>query len=492
MSSSSSTGAEEAPEFVEYKESFLTALPSLLDGLGARAENFEYLGKGSYNIVFSFDLLRDEEHDETNTEKISTTPCIIRISHVMKDDEEEDAEEVFAKEIADACKWTRDQAAILTIVHQHIPMTPELLYADPTTDNIIARPYNIQTRLEGQTLVDIWDELEISEKKEVIEQLADFFVKAESVQFPSYGQLSAASSSDPHHVELGVSRFANSTPIALSALTHHHLTIEQQCRMLHYIQSPKARADLCEDYIARQANAWRGVGTILRQISEMPSLHKLRSANINDAVLKHNDLHMGNIMVSRKSNGIGIGIIDWDNAQAMPRVLARTPPSFLWQAHLDRDPRAFLEWDGHPDHIPRELRDFVDEPEGGEIKAHFEQCMQRKMDTAFGEGAGQQWLNDTYGDATWLRRVVELCFDGIDSAFCRVAAAERLVGEWAEKREADIWTLTASVGWYTLVIPTWLRYWIGQTIFLGYSACVAFAKQLAGFKGISANAARWL
>ncbi|TGO18476.1 hypothetical protein BPAE_0380g00070 [Botrytis paeoniae] len=49
------------------------------------------------------------------------------------------------------------------------------------------------------------------------------------------------------------------------------------------------------------------------------------------AVLWHADFYPRNIMVkSPKNHAILTGVIDWDEARAFPRIVARNLPSWLW------------------------------------------------------------------------------------------------------------------------------------------------------------------
>ncbi|KAL2063320.1 hypothetical protein VTL71DRAFT_5125 [Oculimacula yallundae] len=84
------------------------------------------------------------------------------------------------------------------------------------------------------------------------------------------------------------------------------------------------------------------------------------------------------------------GVLDWDDALAVPRVLSRIPPSWLWLNEDDRPPKrhAFLTYDS--DNKP--WRDLTREELL--VKAHFDQVMDR---------ADPTYLDDAYGRGVWLR-----------------------------------------------------------------------------------------
>ncbi|EDO00205.1 predicted protein [Sclerotinia sclerotiorum 1980 UF-70] len=49
------------------------------------------------------------------------------------------------------------------------------------------------------------------------------------------------------------------------------------------------------------------------------------------AVVWHLDFYPRNIMIESSRNHVMLtGVIDWDDAKAVPRIMARRPPNFLW------------------------------------------------------------------------------------------------------------------------------------------------------------------
>ncbi|CZT47068.1 uncharacterized protein RSE6_07594 [Rhynchosporium secalis] len=80
------------------------------------------------------------------------------------------------------------------------------------------------------------------------------------------------------------------------------------------------------------------------------------------------------------------GVLDWDDALAVPLVLYRVPPSWLWLSEDERPPLLTHDRDVKP------WRDLT----GDEllIKAHFDQLMAR---------ADSTYLEDAYGRGRWLR-----------------------------------------------------------------------------------------
>lgn len=90
--------------------------------------------------------------------------------------------------------------------------------------------------------------------------------------------------------------------------------------------------------------------------------------------------------VQRSGNWVISGILDWDDVLAVPLVLSRKAPSWLW---LHEDERPFA-WSGNRDAKPH--RDLVEDELL--IKVHFDQVMARASPT---------YIEDAYGRGIWLR-----------------------------------------------------------------------------------------
>ncbi|KAG4432346.1 hypothetical protein IFR05_012165 [Cadophora sp. M221] len=116
--------------------------------------------------------------------------------------------------------------------------------------------------------------------------------------------------------------------------------------------------------------------------------HTLQITDSEDKKTEHSSKTVEEVYAAKEtasSDWVASGVLDWDDAMAVPLVLSRKPPSWLW---LNEDERP--DWTGNRDRKPH--RDLV----GDEllVKAHFDQFMAR---------ASPSYLEDAYGRGVWLR-----------------------------------------------------------------------------------------
>ena len=112
------------------------------------------------------------------------------------------------------------------------------------------------------------------------------------------------------------------------------------------------------------------------------------------------------------------GVIDWDDAESVPRPLARRPPAWIW----DPEPEMFtgkLDTDHDPTLNLSE--------DSMMLKAYF--------DTKAAE-ALSGYLEDAYGQGRWLRRIWQYAKDMICDP-CLLDSAGRLRKEWDERSPVE-------------------------------------------------------
>lgn len=108
-------------------------------------------------------------------------------------------------------------------------------------------------------------------------------------------------------------------------------------------------------------------------------------------LLYHWDLEPRNIMVSPTSTGYEItGIIDWDDALALPRTLTRRAPDWIWDFEKEGF-TGYLDTDSHP----KAECDLT--PENFGLKQYFD----RRASLVLGD----KYLDDAYGTGGLLRRM---------------------------------------------------------------------------------------
>lgn len=417
----------------DLKNEYLASIPRLLNELGIEYDNLDYLASGTYHIVFTFDWLRyGNSNNNQQDSKNCSTPAVIRIA--TKED------------LNEACEWTVDQAAILPFVRQHFSTVPELLQYDATTNNILGKPWTIQSRLPGQVLDSVWDELGLNAKLKIAEQLGDFLLGCENIQLPQYGYVGGVETPD-HCVQLGIRGMDSEGPVEpLTGSLVGPVSLKDHCELsLPEHISHRYPWEYDEEF-PRHHKLLEGVGRIVKEMHEMTGYRTYTSSNLNQAVLQHRDLHFGNILVeSTGTNGNKeeenwhiSGILDWDGICAVPLVLAREQPAFLWQNGLFQNPDAFTCWNGDFIYLPRIFRQVYDEPHGAQIKAHFDTYMQKKIRDVQGDQSAGRWVEDSYGRGKFVRRVVEFSQFGYDDEYRNVAILEELLQEWQETVTEDV------------------------------------------------------
>ena len=132
-------------------------------------------------------------------------------------------------------------------------------------------------------------------------------------------------------------------------------------------------------------------------------------------VLHHWDLEARNIMVEQ-SDGIWriCGIIDWDDALALPRPLARKPPAWIW----DFDPEGFTGYLDNDHHPNDELSE-----DSLVLKSYFD----AKAATTL-----PNYLEDAYGRGRWLRRIWTFARNGADNMWY-IELIKQLPADWAAR-----------------------------------------------------------
>ncbi|KAI4243831.1 MAG: hypothetical protein L6R42_010618 [Xanthoria sp. 1 TBL-2021] len=135
-------------------------------------------------------------------------------------------------------------------------------------------------------------------------------------------------------------------------------------------------------------------------------------------VLHHWDLEPRNVMVTPTSTGYEItGLIDWDDALALPRTLARRAPDWIWDFEKEGF-TGYLDTDSHPKADSDLSQDNV------ALKNHFDQKAKLVL--------GDQYLQDAYGTGRLLRRIWTLVREGAFSMWYHTLAIE-LTKEWEER-----------------------------------------------------------
>ncbi|TGO41917.1 hypothetical protein BHYA_0015g00800 [Botrytis hyacinthi] len=207
---------------------------------------------------------------------------------------------------------------------------PNILFHDSGFDNAISCPYVVMQMISGTTLQKLYQTIQRSpnlfpvvlQHCQLAREIAHFIAKKESVKFPGYGVVRNATDTEiwnredqNAHYDLAVDEF----DIAGGKISKFDFRI--------FIR------DLAVKEMFRFSNlqvvGQRYQGIKLACVWAAMALSNMLSDQ--DSTLWHPDFHPRNVLIVRHGSDIRLsGVIDWDNALALPRIMTREPPSFLW------------------------------------------------------------------------------------------------------------------------------------------------------------------
>lgn len=317
----------------------------------------------------------------------------------------------------DITESTKDQAAVLHYLAPMMPV-PTVMAFDSTSDNALGNPYILQTKIMGRTASELYYNLPLNEKIELMKLVAGLITDVNALtadhpgQFiagPSFPSLSHGPLTIPADVEITGYRFDRGGASCLPPLEKETLTS-------HLISAFKAREqrDIDRNSLAK-AEMWDPLKKIAK---EMKSAGLILNTD-TDCVTWHWDLAFRNILVEKQTTGEWAitGVLDWDGLLAVPAVITRAPPTWLWINDDDRSTK--YELGGCDDDIQPSRELTMDELI---LKGSFEQIMQR---------SDPNYMADTYGRGVWIRKLAQFAVHG----FCTNQHYDRyeaLLEEWEE------------------------------------------------------------
>ena len=322
-------------------------------------------------------------------------------------------------ETDEKCVAIENDVTILAFLIDKLPV-PRVKAYSTTKENALNAPFTVQTRLPGRSLDQIYGELDHKDKLEIADRFVELLARLESVTFATAGTLTTSS---PLPAAMSDS-FPTAAPLVA-------IFDEGDADFLNEPKVSKDRAGPdVKSFLVSHLYGW-----IQKEIKDegqqesltLPSLRQLLviidEMDLQKAfrdgpypvVLHHWDLEARNIMIE-KSNGTWriCGVIDWDDALALPRPLARRPPAWIW----DFDPEGFtgyLDNDHHPnDHLS---------DENLALKSHFD---------AKAAAALPSYIEDAYGRGRWLRRIWTFARSGADNMWY-IDLIKQLPKDWAAR-----------------------------------------------------------
>ena len=327
------------------------------------------------------------------------------------------------------CQALVSDVALMMYLSTRLPLQlPRTKAYSAATNNILKAPFTIETQIADNSMKDIYAGLDLDEKLRIVDQFVDLLVNLENTRFASAGT------------------FAVSSPLPLSSSDFLPAAQDSPAPRIRYFNKGDERfvKDLkavnhrrgpdLKTLLSSHINGWiqrdlridpENVVTVHHFPRMLTMLETLEQEGAFaetpcPIVLHHNDLEPRNIMV-KKSSPSGewkiTGLIDWDEAIAVPRALARRPPTWIWDFDV-KNYKGYINVDHYP-YSDEELSE-----EGKSLKKHFE--------TRAKEEWGEQYLEDAYGHGRWLRRIWDFVRSDVHRKFY-LGRIEQLGVDWDER-----------------------------------------------------------
>lgn len=316
---------------------------------------------------------------------------------------------------------------VLGYLKDKLPV-PHIKAYSTTEDNALGKTYTIQTKIPGDPLDQYWENMDYVDKFVIVDQYLELLVKLESVKFARAGTFAVPSTLPPtSHDVLGsydgrLLTFNGATAISPKLRN----AIEN--RAGPHVQS--LLMSLLDMWIREEAK--KGEETTKNAITQRFQKLKTMLQEFNDegyltgqpspVVLHHCDLEPRNIMVSKASGAWKItGIIDWDEALALPTPLSRIPPRWIWNWRL-------MDLDFGDGYLSE---DQYHEPELSDANEALKTYFDAKVEALL-----PGYNEDAYGQGVWLRRIWYFAKDGASNADERNFIDE-LLKDWEREMEED-------------------------------------------------------
>ncbi|KAF2725351.1 hypothetical protein K431DRAFT_291017 [Polychaeton citri CBS 116435] len=328
----------------------------------------------------------------------------------------------------------QDQAAVLQFLASRDIPAPKLLAFDASAANAIGSPFVFQEYSIGKSLESVYGDMSLQEKLSIVDSLLGFLLSAEQIQFPSIGTLKATRSPnsavkgsyvyEPAHAQLELE--VRAFEVGTDSQSNHQTSSTSTLELLSELLDARRRSGV-------MVSMWRRLGAIL---TEMQAMDVFRPRNgtprhSTASILYHWDLEPRNILVKpRQEMDGGNGketyqweidkVIDWDRVLAVPAVLARKPPIWLWDFSSNSEhPSIASDFDGDVDQLTPSRYDTGSgrlSPSDQEIRQHFEDNLVIGLSNLYPGYSREEYLEDTYGKGRWIRRLARFAIHGLSDS----------------------------------------------------------------------------
>ena len=338
------------------------------------------------------------------------------------------------------CEDIEKDAALLGFLTGKLPV-PSLKTFCSTKDNILEKPYTIQTRLSGISLNEIYDDLTYEEKVGIIDQFIKLLAKIESINFATAGTFSASADLPPldSTVYPPISFFQEGDEAFMENPT---VAFDRRGSDLRLLLLSHINGWIQKEAQEDRSFTLASLKFMLTMLDDLDNEGAFKSTP-SPIILHHWDLEPRNIMVENIAGVWKIqGIIDWDGALALPRPLARRAPDWIW----DFDYEGFTGYLDN-DHHPKADADL--DAGNMALKTYFDAKAAEKLDG---------YLEDAYGQGLWLRRIWTFAREGGNNAWY-IDLMKELESDWKVRQDQTVEPLVSKAGMVTTFmrrVTTWL------------------------------------
>ncbi|KAJ8059304.1 hypothetical protein OCU04_012267 [Sclerotinia nivalis] len=283
---------------------------------------------------------------------------------------------------------------------------PGTLAWDCTYENPIRSPYTILERLMGETLEYEYRKLgkgleyktprnpHLERRCKYAKCVAGFVAALDKTSFPGYGVFVS-------HVNMANKGTSENATLQISRAAINGIRIPSEPFFDKWVENVlNAQMQKTMDIYNVSANEKFKIQKLGKIGVEMSQKGLFLD---EPAVVWHLDFYPRNIMIkSTRNNAMLTGVIDWDDAKAVPRIMARRPPNFLW--NMPENP-LLLE-------------------EKAAIAAAFDREMERLR---------PGYVQDAYlKNRVMVRALCMYAFFGVNHEYCYELSFNDLVSQWEE------------------------------------------------------------
>lgn len=197
----------------------------------------------------------------------------------------------------------------------------------------IELPYVLQTRIAGMPLDEALSQMTFNAKKQFIRKLVDLYVEMDKIRFPCAGTL--GSSLRRNSSSLEVTSFDLGPESNGNDRYRTHPQESTRDMLLSQFECWKIVAD--KGYHSSSSSQDELVSRYMDELTAVTlQMEKKGWLGDNKNILFHPELSPRHIFVTRTGSGSKAvwdisGVIDWEAALSVPRVMANRAPSWLWR-----------------------------------------------------------------------------------------------------------------------------------------------------------------